>query len=379
MKKILFLLATGLVSGNCIAQEILNNQVATPAAVTATDDFTLLPRGAAHKSTGLTDTLYFANTGQTTTTGYSASYYDIVTPVDSGRFFGMNKFGYKGFAQLYRFSSIDRTAPVDTTYNILGVMAAFGGTATSTSRSITMTLWRRGTNKVAIAGRPKFFIYGPPSTTVTGGTRTFTHSQIGINTLKAYYFTAPITGINYDLYAGYTIPTYSYTALGGDTIGLYSSPNPNGGNYTIETGTLDSLVSVNTLVQSATNDWMSPGFDPALFRGGDLVLFPLVQLSSANIKSNVGLTMKNMSFFGNYPNPANGNTNIKISLTTRTNVTITIMDVTGKTINTIEKNGLQAGTHVIPVNTASYAAGTYSYLVRTADGDGIGSQFTVAK
>ena len=92
-----------------------------------------------------------------------------------------------------------------------------------------------------------------------------------------------------------------------------------------------------------------------------------------------GVTRKDLTFFGNYPNPAVNSTNIKFSLAAATDVTIYITDMSGRTINTISQAGLAAGEHTVPVSTENMPAGNYIYLVRTGTGSGIASKLTVAK
>lgn len=367
-----------MLTGSSFAQVQNDFNVPSPAHLATSDDADLSNPVDVQKGAGLTDTLTFANSGQRNGP-YSAAFYDLVTPVDSGRLFGMNKFGYKGFAQLYRFSSIDRTTPVDTTYNLLGVYAIFAGTATPTSsKTATITLWKRDASKYAIAGRPKFYIYGVPQSG-TVATKSFTFPQLKLNTLASYYFAAPITGINYDLYAGYTLSNYSYGSLGGDTIGLATSANTNGGTYTLEAGTGDTLVSTNTLIQNSAGNWLSPGFE--LNRSGDLVIFPIIKLSCASCTSSTGIryTQNNLTILGSYPNPAVNSTNIKFALMRNADVTIFITDVQGRQVKTIKHDKLSNGEHVFNINTSDMAAGNYTYLVLTSLGDGIASEFTVVK
>ena len=367
-----------MLSGSAFAQVQNEFSIPSTAQLSNTDDAGFSNPHDAQKTTGLTDTLYFANSGQTGGP-YSAAFYDLTTPVDSGRFFGMNKFGYKGFAQLYRFSSIDRTMPVDTTYNVLGVYALFAGTVSSTStKTATITLWKRDAVKYPITGRSKFYVYGVPQSS-TVATKSFSFPKLTLNAIGRYFFTTPITGINYDLYAGYTLSSYSYTSLGGDTIGLATSENTNGGTYTLESGTGDTLVSTNTLIQNSAGKWMSSGFE--LNRSGDLVLFPIIKLSCASCTSSTGIsyTQNNLTMFGSYPNPAVNGTNIRFALKHNADVTIYVTDIQGKQVKTIKNDGLSIGEHVINIVTSDMAAGNYTYLILTSNGDGVASEFTVVK
>jgi len=60
-------------------------------------------------------------------------------------------------------------------------------------------------------------------------------------------------------------------------------------------------------------------------------------------------------------------------------VTITIMDMQGKSIGIIQRPSLNAGAHAVQVQTAGMAAGNYIYMVRTSDGDGMAGRLTVTR
>ncbi|MBI5541198.1 MAG: T9SS type A sorting domain-containing protein [Bacteroidia bacterium] len=65
----------------------------------------------------------------------------------------------------------------------------------------------------------------------------------------------------------------------------------------------------------------------------------------------------------NYPNPANGATSIKVTLTETSNVTVEITNLVGQLVSKIDKGILAAGNHSINLNTASLNSGIYFYTV----------------
>jgi len=72
----------------------------------------------------------------------------------------------------------------------------------------------------------------------------------------------------------------------------------------------------------------------------------------------------------NYPNPFNPSTTISFSLAERTNVNITIFDLTGRIVSTLVDESMDAGTHNIVWNAVnnfgeSLATGVYFYTMRT--------------
>ena len=65
----------------------------------------------------------------------------------------------------------------------------------------------------------------------------------------------------------------------------------------------------------------------------------------------------------NVPNPFNGETVITYNLNEASNVSLQIMDVTGKVISTINEGTQAAGAHNVSVDGASLAVGTYFYTL----------------
>ena len=73
--------------------------------------------------------------------------------------------------------------------------------------------------------------------------------------------------------------------------------------------------------------------------------------------------ISNISVSQNVPNPFNGQTVISYNLNESSNVSLKVMDVTGKIISTINEGTLAAGTHNITVDGSVLAAGTYFYTL----------------
>ncbi|MEZ4799573.1 MAG: M43 family zinc metalloprotease [Flavobacteriales bacterium] len=69
-----------------------------------------------------------------------------------------------------------------------------------------------------------------------------------------------------------------------------------------------------------------------------------------------------------YPNPANDNAQISLSLNNASDVTITLTDVSGRIIDTISKYDMPAGVNYMNISTANYADGMYMVTVKTATG-----------
>ena len=109
----------------------------------------------------------------------------------------------------------------------------------------------------------------------------------------------------------------------------------------------------------------------------DFYLFPVVVIGAPT--SVQGVTRNDLTFFGNYPNPAFTSTTVKFSLAVAANVTVTVTDMNGRTVNAISQNDLSVGTHTIELPVDQLPAGDYLYIIRTSAGGGMASKFTVAK
>ena len=67
----------------------------------------------------------------------------------------------------------------------------------------------------------------------------------------------------------------------------------------------------------------------------------------------------------NYPNPFNPTTNIKFDLVKNSYVHLTVLDVSGREVETLVGEMLGAGTYEINFNASKYSSGTYFYKLET--------------
>jgi hypothetical protein len=95
--------------------------------------------------------------------------------------------------------------------------------------------------------------------------------------------------------------------------------------------------------------------------------------------SETGISNRGLTLFGNYPNPANGYTNVKFALNKATNATLTITDMAGRTLRSMDLKTVKAGENLVEINTSDLAAGNYFYMLRTSDGAGMAAQMTVIR
>jgi hypothetical protein len=326
----------------------------------------------------------FASGARTTAIGDTVVLSDITTAdtltlyaADSGGYItGTDYWGDQAFAELYDIDGYDSSVVV------LGVFAEFGGTVSPASgKMVTFSLWSQS---VPFIVSSTLSYNGFPGSLLDTVDAPLTQLGVGpsADTLKEFLFNTPSLQSG-AFYAGYSI-AYNYAALDGDTIGLASSKNGErtGSDYTatfnvtLIDSAWDTVINVQNATMGADYNWYDNYTqDDSLYN--NLAIFPIVAVSSALLSGVKGITRNNLTFFGNYPNPADNSTEIKFSLAEDIGVTIQVMDMGGHTLNTLQPGILAAGTHLIPVNTAGMPSGDYLYLIRTSGGDGIAGKMTV--
>ena len=131
-------------------------------------------------------------------------------------------------------------------------------------------------------------------------------------------------------------------------------------------GDLDNstLIDRNGSIFSASYDpYTNISFDPNI----------QTSLSVNEIKNNNGLTLMQ-----NIPNPADFSTEIRYTLGYNTNVTLEVVDVTGKVIAKHALGMRAAGDHSFELNTSDFADGIYYYTL-TAGADRLSNKMVVRK
>jgi Secretion system C-terminal sorting domain len=360
MKRSFILVIAILVNVVCFAQRIKSvHPQQLPADVTAANVTSTA------KTTAAGDTYILKNRPDT-----AAKTIYLVGSRDSGYVTGINYWGDKAFAERYDVTDSARN------YQVIGVMAQFAGRVHSGStHSVTFKVWDQGSMQ-PITGT--LFFNGFPNNELTTVNVPATQIGIGISadTLKSFYFGTPAGNLSTSFFVGYSIDYY-FSDLGGDTLGLQSTWNGYRKPLTMYTlkynisdldTTLDTVFNVQNATLGSDNIWYDNYWqnDNIL---NNLIIYPIVVAGFPT--STKGITKNNLTYYGCYPNPVANSTNVKFSLASGADVTIQLMDMSGRVLNTLDEKGLAAGEHVIPVNTTNLPAGEYLYLIRTSQGDGI--------
>jgi hypothetical protein len=360
MKKVLLLLAAAASSVMSFGQiaapikaKIKTGE--TPTAVTAT-----------YKTTAVIhDTLVMTNvTSADTLTNYHIS---IAGGLDSGYMGGTNFLNMNGFAERYEFN------PADSSVQVMGVLAYFAGRVNSAStKTAVFKTWSQA---APISPRTTLHYNGFPGAVLDTVITPYTGLALADTAWhgKVYWFASPTTYLTDTFFVGYTT-AYTFTALGGDTIGV-ATTRTGGRNSPIWTiaGT-DTTINVQNASSIGTT-WLDEGVNIGFKI--NFFMFPVVNTKSSLLVH--GISRNNLTFYGNYPNPANNVTNIKFSLGATTDVAIEVMDMNGRVMQSINKQGLTEGTHIIALETSALPAGDYIYMIRTTEGDGIANKLVIVR
>ncbi len=326
---------------------------------------------AASKTTaaGALDTLTHVLSTDTLT-GYK------LAAANGGYVTGTNMWGDKAFAERY-----DYTDNGGSNMQVVGLFAVFTGKVNPAStKSITFKLWDEGDMQMISATR---YFRGFPNNEIDTLSVPVTKLGIGAttDTLKKFMFKDSTSNFYSSFFAGYSID-YDFASLNGDIIGLASTYNGHrlplidyrlvlNINSSIDT-TLDTVFNVQNATLESDNKWYDNYTQNDSIKN-NLAIYPIVILGApAAVK---GITRNNLTFFGNYPNPATTATNIRFSLAQSADVTVQLTDIAGKVLITAKSASLTAGEHTIAINTSELAPGTYFYLVSTSGGEGIASKF----
>ena len=94
---------------------------------------------------------------------------------------------------------------------------------------------------------------------------------------------------------------------------------------------------------------------------------PAIRLMTDDIESVNENSELNLSVGQNFPNPINGKTNIPFELKKSSDVTISILDITGKVVFEQNYGRFEIGNNTIELNNLDLGAGVYTYQVATED------------
>ena len=339
---------------------------------------------------GTTEVLTMNATGRNTlrTTGSDTTWFSNiyasdsltvfqVASGDSGYFTGTNVYGDQGFAERYVLPTGDSSVAV------IGVYALFTGKVnTASTHNATFKIWSQG-DAVPLSQTVSYS--GFPDQVLDSVVVPFTQLGIGAaaDTQKSFYFLPPWVNTGNTFFAGFTL-NYDFNSLNGDTIGVQCTHN--GVRHTLPyylttvisgaDTTIDTSIVVQNAAQWSDGNWYDNFTqDDSIYN--HLAIYPIVIVGNPNgVK---GITKNNLTFQGNMPNPANTFTNVLLSLTQPDNVSVSVLDLSGRTLLTQHWANVAPGPHQLTVDTHTLSNGTYVYMIRTGAGEAFASKLEVVR
>jgi hypothetical protein len=152
----------------------------------------------------------------------------------------------------------------------------------------------------------------------------------------------------------------SFNILTFNTSGFYRF-NP--GTYTLGKVRFDV---VGALVTDSVKFRVNPPFTTALTTVNDSTValvnnttFNIINPTIVGTGNNVSELPKEFRLYENYPNPFNPTTTIKYDIANNSFVKLVVYDLSGKEVETLVSNNLQAGSYEATWSGSNYASGVY--------------------
>ena len=266
---------------------------------------------------------------------------------------------YSDIAKAQKFNS---TMGITAGGTINGILFWFGGKMQNAgTASFTPTVWADNAGKPgSVIGTGAAFTVGSIDTSAAAKKPIGPTTALkGIYNVTTNFSPALIMPANKTFWAGFTL-----TYAAGDSAGLVTSNDfkpgdapgvtgnfPQAQNYTFEQWSDNSWNSVN---DGTSNSWQS---DIAF------AIYPLVDFSFSSVNEN----SNNINSLYNYPNPANGMTMISYEIGQTANVSITVCDIAGKKLLTLNEDKQTAGSHLVKMDVSSLANGMYFYTLTSGE------------
>jgi hypothetical protein len=277
--------------------------------------------------------------------------------VGSGYVAGQNGYGDKAQAQKF-----DPTYGVTSGGTINSILFWFGGKMVGAgTASFTATIWADNAGKpgAVLGTAPAFSItsidtavaslmtIGQPSTALEGDYN-----------VTATFGTPVVIPANKIFWAG-----MSYTYANGDSAGLVtSSDGPSGDGPGLSGNFPDA--STHTFQQLSDNSWQS--YNDGTGHAGNtwaddiaLALYPVVDFGTG-VNEHAGI----VASLSNMPNPAKDATTINYDLKEVSDVSVSVLDITGKQLFSLNQGVQHAGAHSVKINISELPDGMYFYSLR---------------
>jgi hypothetical protein len=110
--------------------------------------------------------------------------------------------------------------------------------------------------------------------------------------------------------------------------------------------------------------------DRVNFNGDDIYIIKTDKVGYANpigIKLLGNKIPENFVLYQNYPNPFNSTTNFRFDISERTDIELTIYDITGQEVEVLLKQQLIAGSYNVKWEGTNFSSGIYFYVMKYKD------------
>lgn len=98
-----------------------------------------------------------------------------------------------------------------------------------------------------------------------------------------------------------------------------------------------------------------------------IIHYAYLHFTAGSASNDNPILPKVFSVAQNHPNPFNAKTTISFTLPVAANVTVTIYDIEGKVVQTINAGQMEAGTHSVVWDAGKTASGVYYYKITAGD------------
>lgn len=321
----------------------------------------------AAKQTAAGDTLYYYNNSYAALIDSS-----VALPSTTGYLLGTNGYGDSAFAEMFDFTSHN-----DTSVSVMGLISYWSGNVSAaTGDSLTLHIW--GVDTTSYQLDTNVYVANFPGGSLGSKKVALTALNIAGNQPVTTWFDAPVGSIYSGFYAGYSY-SYDPDSISGRSIGLHSTDTGKGlglNHYQlrINGNDTDTVFSPRNAILESNGYWYDLNKD--LGKKINLSIIPIYRLLHTTGVSTV--SRQGLSLLGNYPNPATESTNIRFALAQSSDVTIQLMDATGRLLKSIKEAGLAPGEHTVAIPLTGYPSGNYIYTLHTGTGT-MAATFSIGK
>ncbi|MNX83699.1 hypothetical protein D3C86_1154710 [compost metagenome] len=166
------------------------------------------------------------------------------------------------------------------------------------------------------------------------------------------------------VFATFDIGDYAHGGYEGDTIGVLYAPD--GSRQASDLSTLyRNIIQEHSHGAAVWSDFYTGNNTPVATH---FAIYPIVEFEHGHLGINEVVSNGILSFSSPYPNPASGNMAVPFQLTESSEVSLSVSDLTGKELISMNPGRLAPGTHEQILDLSSLTSGQYIVVVKTTKG-----------